>query len=69
MKDVFYTLLVVWVMWRIIDSISSYKSRNSTSSTTLTGRKMDETTITNLHSVKNKLNPTEGEYVDFEEIK
>lgn len=68
MKDVFYTLLVVWVMWRIIDSISSYISRGSTSSAPR-ARKMDETTITNFQTAKSKVNPTEGEYVDFEEIK
>lgn len=68
MKDVFYTLLVVWVMWRIIDSIYSYKSRNTVSSLP-PARKMDETIITNFESAKNKVNPTEGEYVEFEEIK
>ncbi|HEX8517093.1 MAG TPA: DUF4834 family protein [Bacteroidia bacterium] len=71
MKDVFYTILVVWILWRIIQSISSMKTRQASSSrSNYTQRKQGETTVNYIPpKSKNKKDDDEGEYVDYEEIK
>jgi hypothetical protein len=68
MKDVFYTLLVVWVIWRIIEGLNTMKSKGANQ--TPSGRRMGETTISYMPPDTNKKKfPEEGEYVDYEEVK
>ncbi|HET6227789.1 MAG TPA: hypothetical protein VFF27_16010 [Bacteroidia bacterium] len=66
MRDVFYTLLVIWVIWRIIDALSNSKQKSGKS-------KVGETTVsyTPPETTAKKKYPgdDEGEYVDYEEIK
>lgn len=72
MRDVFYTILVVWLIWRIFNSISSYKSRTTGTTTNYNsspGTKEGETKIDYVPPTKKTEGNTDGEYVDFEEIK
>jgi len=67
MADVFYTVLVVWVIWRIFG-----KSNNSTVHHKHTyednSRREGEVTIKNIPKDENRHGDA-GEYVDFEEVK
>jgi hypothetical protein len=68
MKDVFYTLLVVWAVWRIIEGVNAARSKGANQ--TPSGRKMGETTVSYTPPETNKKKfPDEGEYVDYEEVK
>ena len=68
MKDIFYTILIVWIVWRIFNSISSYKSKQTTTSNPQ-GDKTGKTTVDYIPSSKKKFNDDEGEYVEYEEMK
>jgi len=67
MRDLFYTILVVWVVWQILRSVSAYKQKqnNATSSS----KKRGETSVDYIPPQKSKFPDGEGEYVDYEEIK
>jgi hypothetical protein len=68
MKDVFYTLLVVWAVWRIIEGVNAARSKGANQ--TPSGRRTGETTISYTPPETNKKKfPDEGEYVDYEEVK
>lgn len=72
MRDVFYTILIVWVVWRIVNSISSYKSRqtdtNNRFSSSDNKHKEGETSVDYIPPAKKKIKDDEGEYVDYEEV-
>ena len=71
MKDVFYTLLVVWVVWRIIDGLNASRIRTRNNQPSSAGKE-GETTISYMppsaERIKKK-SPDDGEYVDYEEVK
>jgi hypothetical protein len=69
MKDVFYTLLVVWVVWRIIEGVNTMRAKGPNQ--TPSGRKMGDTTISYMppEANKKKISDEAGEYVDYEEVK
>jgi hypothetical protein len=75
MKDIFYTILVVWIVWRIFSSINAYKARQTASAgeEQKRYRKPGETTVDYVPPSKKQKkkddNDDEGEYVDYEEIK
>lgn len=72
MRDVFYTLLVVWIVWRILNSINAYGTQRNNYSKKFTSDKKTsdgETVIEYAPPVKKKISDDEGEYVDYEEIK
>lgn len=66
MRDVFYTILVVWVLWRIVHSVNAYKRNNTNPSPNDTRGK---TTVDYVPPKKKSVADNEGEYVDYEEIK
>ena len=71
MRDVFYTLLVVWIIWRVLNSISAYGARrNNNSKKDTSGKKTSdgETVIEYMPPSKKKISDDEGEYVDYEEV-
>jgi hypothetical protein len=68
MKDVFYTILVVWIVWRILNSVNSYRAKSSNPQQT-TSKKEGETTVNYVPPKKKSVGDDEGEYVDYEEIK
>lgn len=69
MKDVFYTLLVIWVVWRIIDGLNAARTRSRNQQASSNGRE-GETTISYTPPERTKKkSPDDGEYVDYEEVK
>ncbi len=72
MRDVFYTILVVWIVWRVFDSISTYRTKQGKSvndSQQNNKRKEGETSIDYAPPTKKKISDNEGEYVDYEDVK
>lgn len=72
MRDTFYTILIVWIVWRILNSISAYRASRNTGSNTSGGAKKSsdgETIIEYVPPSKNKFDDKDGEYVDYEEVK
>ena len=68
MRDVFYTLLVVWIIWRIMNGVNVIRTKSSASSQP-SSRKEGETTVNFVPPKKKTVADSEGEYVDYEEIK
>jgi hypothetical protein len=66
MKDVFYTILTVWIIWKIYNAFVSTKQPQNTNRTK---SKEGNITLKNTASKSKHISDTEGEYVDFEEIK
>ncbi len=74
MRDVFFTLLVIWVLWRIFGSFSrskgSFTFNTQNNNYSEPKKKEGEVTLDNPNLGASKKNKNEvGEYVDFEEIK
>lgn len=77
MKDIFYTLLVAWILWRIFSSVNSHRAKRAnqqqyTSAKESSRTKKEGETTVNFVPPKHKMkNPgdVEGNYVDYEEIK
>jgi hypothetical protein len=68
MRDVFYTILVVWIIWRIINSVNNVRARANTEKSGQ-GRRQGETTVDFVPPKSKSKYDGEGEYVDYEEIK
>ncbi len=68
MKDVFYTLLVAWILWRIFSSVNSHRAKQANQQQTAS-KKEGETTVNFVPPKKKNVGDVEGEYVDYEEIK
>jgi hypothetical protein len=78
MQEFFFTVLAIWVIWRLFSSFTGSSPASS-------GRTYQQTThhhyyqkqapqegevrIDKKVSPESKIPPTEGEYVDYEEIK
>lgn len=72
MRDVFYTILIIWIVWRIFNSISNYRTKHASSSNPSSSNKKTtdgQTKVDYIPPVKKKISDDEGEYVDYEEIK
>ncbi len=77
MRDIIWTVIIVWVVWKIYESFKTV-SKPKTQHSYNTGNSQQQkhnyhegkTTVNSTHS-KNKshLDPNIGEYVDYEEIK
>lgn len=68
MKDIFYTLLVAWILWRIFSSVNAHRAKKASQQQT-TSKKEGETTVNYVPPKKKNVGDVEGEYVDYEEIK
>ncbi len=67
MRDAFYTILIVWILYRIVNSVSAYKSKQTSESQP--DRKEGETTVDFIPPSKKSNLDNAGEYVDYEEVK
>jgi hypothetical protein len=67
MRDVFYTILVVWILWRVMSSVNTMRSKNSHPQKP--SPKQDNIKGNYSANSKKSFSDDEGEYVDFEEIK
>jgi hypothetical protein len=72
MRDVFYTILVVWVVWRIVNTYSLFNAKRQENNENYfhqNNSKEGKTTVKYTPPMAKKISDDEGEYVDFEEIK
>lgn len=73
MRDVFYTILAVWIIWRIIQAVGVFNANRQGQSDSgdraNSERKEGKTTIEYIPPSNKKISDDEGEYVDYEEIK
>jgi hypothetical protein len=76
MKDIIWTLIILWVVYKIVDIFRSTTVKKSTSYSNYNARSTQqkpEGSVTveknDKHGKTPKSNSTDGEYVDFEEIK
>ncbi|MGZ3931567.1 MAG: hypothetical protein ACXVPQ_13020 [Bacteroidia bacterium] len=75
MRDIIWTIIVVWLVWRVIDAFKSFSQKASGVNSGA------DTRYTNEHSARTNMNdpgqgpkkghlkPDAGEYVDYEETK
>ena len=68
MKDIFYTLLVAWILWRIFSSVNAHRAKRTSQQQT-TSKKEGETTVNFVPPKKKNVGNDEGEYVDYEDVK
>jgi len=75
MQEFFFTILAIWVIWRIFSSFSgskttsqNYQQTNNNYNSKPT-QEVGEVKIDTKAVPTAKIPPTEGEYVDFEELK
>ena len=83
MQEFFYTILAIWVITRLFNAFSGSRSSSAQSQTyqqtnnfysqqsqqQQQQKKEGEIKIETKKSAETKIPPTEGEYVDYEEIK
>ena len=67
MRDLFFTILAVWAIWRILESVKI--SRFSTKDNYDQGKKEGEIKVEYQPPKKNDKNDEDGEYIDYEEVK
>jgi hypothetical protein len=68
MADIFYTILIAWVLWKIFGGVSS--SRVHVFHHNAKPKKEGDAKITSDKNTRNKKSSDDvGEYVDYEEVK
>jgi hypothetical protein len=66
MADIFYTILIAWVLWRIFGgSVKTHVYHHHYSSTGKEG----EVKVSKIAEREKKSSDNKGEYVDYEEVK
>ena len=75
MRDVFYTILIVWIIWKIIGAYNAYttskKNFNNNGARYQRNNnkeKEGETFVKYQPPTHKKISDDEGEYVDFEDV-
>ncbi len=68
MRDVFYTIVVIWIVMQIYNSFRSVGNRPANQQQPQQRRQGDVTVETN-NKNNNRNDDKGGEYVDYEEIK
>ena len=66
MRDVFYTILVVWIIAKVLNAFSSKGKSNPASNKST---KQGETFIKHSPEKKKTVSNDLGEYVDYEDVK
>lgn len=75
MRDIIWTIIVVWVVWKLIDALRAISASKTTNGSTVNNsRYNDSYNSTGSQSSQEKpkkgeLKSDAGEYVDFEEVK
>lgn len=75
MQEFFFTILAIWVIWRIFSSFSGSKTTSQNYQQTNYNynskptQEVGEVKIDTKAVPTAKIPPTEGEYVDFEDLK
>ena len=72
MRDIIWTIIIVWAIWKIMDALKFFSSASKKASDTGNVRNYNQTSNQNTEATppkKGELKADAGEYVDFEEIK
>ena len=72
MRDIVWTLIVIWLVWKIYDafkSVSKPKAQPQGYNGNQSYQKEGEVKIDKNINLKSHFNPNDGEYVDYEEVK
>ena len=72
MRDIIWTIIIIWAVWKIMDALKFFKSASKTASTnqnTASYTQDPTQNDTNTSSKKGELKADAGEYVDYEEVK
>ena len=71
MRDIVWTVIIIWVVWKIYDAFKNVSKTKSHSQgfNQKQQRKEGEVKIDKTVEQKSHFNPNDGEYVDYEEIK
>lgn len=75
MRDIIWTVILVWLVWKIIDTFKNASKMqtqrvNTNNQQQYNRRKEGEVNIESTHTGhKPHFKPEDGEYVDYEEIK
>lgn len=73
MRDIIWTIIVIWVVWRLIDafrSISATRKAHSNHSDNQSGNQNYEQSNNDVVTPKKgELKSDAGEYIDYEEVK
>jgi len=69
MRDIVWTVIVVWLVWKIYNAFALKPKAQQSNSNTTYQRKEGEVKIDKNVKQKPHFNSNDGEYVDYEEIK
>lgn len=69
MRDIIWTIILIWLVWKIYDMFKSIPKTQPISKNTSQYRKEGEIRIEKNVQQKSHFNENDGEYVDYEEIK
>jgi len=72
MRDIIWTIIVIWVVWRLIDAFRSISATRKTQGSTVNENRRQQHYHENTTSAapkKGGLKSDAGEYVDYEEVK
>lgn len=81
MRDVIWTIIVIWIVWKLYDAFTSFSRTKARSTVNPYGhsqqqqayqqnsRREGEVKIENKGESKSHFKPDDGEYVDYEEIR
>ena len=67
MRDIIWTIIILWVVWRVVDAFRSFNSAAKKTQSS-TSNYQNQTEESNFQSApkKGELKPDAGEYVDYE---
>lgn len=72
MRDVIWTIIIIWAVWKIIDALKFFNSASKTAQNNQNTRPYSQESTQNVNtssSKKGELKADAGEYVDYEEVK
>lgn len=73
MRDIIWTIIVIWVIWRLVDAFRSISATRKTQSSTVNNQNYNQNNHQTNHATsspkKGELKADAGEYVDYEEVK
>lgn len=69
MRDIIWTIILVWLVWKVYDMFKGVSKHKSTNKSNYNQRKEGEIKIETNVQQKSYFNKNDGEYVDYEEIK
>ena len=71
MRDILWTIIGIWVLWRIIDAFRSFSSKTKVSQNSGSNQNynQNQSNTHNSQPKKGELKSDAGEYIDYEEIK